>query len=923
MRMSARSLPAGLILISLLLQVVMAGCSPKKNTAVNRGYQGFITKYNILYNGWEHYDRTVGEMEENYEDDYLNRLYVHPSMARRDEGAPQPSGSFERSKEKAIKAIQLRSLKKRPRRTPGRASRDPEYAAWLRRDEYNPEIHKAWMLLGKSRLMNGEPEDAAATFGYVVRHFTWLPATVAEAKVWGARANALAGNWYQSEKLIGSVSPDSPGFGDYSEDYYLTLTDILLSTGREKEAVPALREALRYARGRQKLRLRFLLAQLLQQQGAAQRAYDEYGSIARSHTADYRTRLNARVRQTEVYPSADIRKEVNSLRSMLRFGKNSRYADQLYYAIGNLYLSRGDTVDAIENYKLAINRSERKALEMALARLRLGEVYYALGDYDKAQPQYAAALPLLRSNHPGLDELRRRSNLLDELAAYAQSVALHDSLLHLASLPAKRQLAEARKRVDELRAAEKEAQRAARVEGGGDQPQPLASGAMAPVEFAVNTDKSWYFYNAHARNAGRIEFQRTWGNRKLEDDWRRRNKTSFSFSDEDTAETELSDNKSDADTMSSSGAGFVADDPHTPEYYLRQIPRTEAERKMAHRAIQDGLYNMGIVLKNKFEDHAAARRQLLRLLNEYPDNIYRLDAYHNLLLMAMQDGDTQQAEKYRLLIVSEFADSPLGVAMADPSYMANLGEMGRIQNSLYEKAYGAFLAGERDTVHAVVADVERRFSTSPLMPGFLFLDAAASAAERDSVAFGFRLEQIRQRYPEADVAPLAADWAEGLRQGRKLQSSGVPVRSNVGRYEPQGADTVMVAETDSTLMFSAAEDGPRMLALIWRAGEVNGNQLLYEVARFNFSSFTIRDFDLEQVRLGEYDALLIKGFLSRKDLSAYRRRLPALPAEVEPLAINESDLMLIQSGRRTVNEYRQFLEGQSDMLQQQLLETTE
>lgn len=32
-------------------------------------------------------------------------------------------------------------------------------------------------------------------------------------------------------------------------------------------------------------------------------------------------------------------------------------------------------------------------------------------------------------------------------------------------------------------------------------------------------------------SAGKTEFQRIWGSRKLEDDWRRRNKSGFSMSD--------------------------------------------------------------------------------------------------------------------------------------------------------------------------------------------------------------------------------------------------------------------------------------------------------------------------------------------------------------------------------------------------------
>ena len=52
------------------------------------------------------------------------------------------------------------------------------------------------------------------------------------------------------------------------------------------------------------------------------------------------------------------------------------------------------------------------------------------------------------------------------------------------------------------------------------------SGASAaPTTFQINNDDSWYFYNTATKNAGKTAFQKTWGSRKLEDDWRRRNKT--------------------------------------------------------------------------------------------------------------------------------------------------------------------------------------------------------------------------------------------------------------------------------------------------------------------------------------------------------------------------------------------------------------
>ncbi|MDE6524894.1 MAG: tetratricopeptide repeat protein, partial [Paramuribaculum sp.] len=167
-----------LLLWIMAIAVLLAagGCSTRKNTAANRQYQSFITRYNILFNGDEHYRQTLADMERSYDDDFTRLLPVHPAEARRDPKAPQPQGDFGRSIEKAQKAIRVRSIKKKPRRQAGRRS-DPEYRKWMQREEYNPYLHNAWMLLGRSRYMNGEFLPAATTFMYVANHFSWLPQT--------------------------------------------------------------------------------------------------------------------------------------------------------------------------------------------------------------------------------------------------------------------------------------------------------------------------------------------------------------------------------------------------------------------------------------------------------------------------------------------------------------------------------------------------------------------------------------------------------------------------------------------------------------------------------------------------------------------------------------------------------------------------
>lgn len=226
-----------------LAACLLTGCNAqKKNTAAARQYTAFITRYNIHYNGDKHYKETLADMEAKYEDDYSRHVYMHPIEAKADPKAPQPSGNFDRSIEKAQKAIQIRSIKKKPQRKAGRAS-DPAYKAWLKRDEYNPFIHNSWMLMGRSQYFNGDFLGAAATFFYVVKHFTWLPKTVTEAKIWQAQCY-LALDWlYEAEVILTRIKPADLTSSDLRHLYDFCYADFLVRSKEYAKAVPYLQSA--------------------------------------------------------------------------------------------------------------------------------------------------------------------------------------------------------------------------------------------------------------------------------------------------------------------------------------------------------------------------------------------------------------------------------------------------------------------------------------------------------------------------------------------------------------------------------------------------------------------------------------------------------------------------------------------------------
>ncbi|MDE7375963.1 MAG: tetratricopeptide repeat protein, partial [Muribaculaceae bacterium] len=363
-----------------------------------------------------------------------------------------------------------------------------------------------------------------------------------------------------------------------------------------------------------------------------------------------------------------------------------------------------------------------------------------------------------------------------------------------------------------------------------------------------------------------------------------------------------------------STAMAAAADPHNREYYLAQIPFTDEEKANAHQIIQEGLYNMGITLKDKLEDFPASEAEFGRLLTDYPDNVYRLEIYYNLYLMYMRQGAEAKAEKYRQLIISDFPDSGYALALKNPDYIENLRSMDKRQEELYEQTYQAYLDNRNSEVHAAYAEMMDQYPLSKIMPKFMFLDALAYATEKEPDKFNSVLRDLLDRYPQTDITPIASAWLKGMAQGRKLQeSAGGNARGML--WDIRLTNDSVPADSTAA-QFVIDENAPQLLVLVYPTDSISGNALLYEVARFDFSSFVVKDFDLEMMNFGRLGLIVIRGFDNQKELNHYLSVMAAspnfrMPDGVRPVQISVANFDTLLRQGRSFDEYFRFIDQQT------------
>lgn len=885
-----------LIMITAAAAVVLcSGCTSTRNTAATRNYQAFITHYNIHYNGDKHYRETLEDMERDYRDDFSRILFVHPAEARGVAGVEQPTGDFTRSIEKAQKAIQLRSIKRRP----AGPSSTPAQREWKRRNEYNPFLHNSWLMLGRAEYMNGDFALAANTFLYISRHFKWLPDVVAEARIREAMCYCALDRLYEAETLLAKAARSLPEDKELRRLYLSARSSLLTRRGDYDNAAKTLGELVELSHGKQKTRLRYLLGQTLERSGDRESAYLTFKQIEGSLTTDYATRFNARMAMSAVTPASETDKEIISLKKLLRYGSNAEYLDRIYDAIGNLYLSKGDTAEALNAYTLAVEKSVRHGYDQARARLSAGSLLYDRGRYDLARECYNAALPLLPADHPGIDSIRQRAEALDEIGIYAGDVWLQDSLLALSRLAPDTQLAIARRLANEYRS-----------ESSKDEmPTPTASTYTTIQPPTGNAE--WYFYNPSLVRAGRAQFRKIWGDRPLADNWRnlKPEEHTGSVADQLTGNADTDDEDITVKPN--------RNDPADPQYYLAAIPDTPEKKHAAEKRVEDGLYRIATLLSDRLDDYKAARRTLERLIKRFPKSDKGADAAERLFLMYSREGDSANAERVRQLILSEYSDHAIGRALAQPGYIERKKEAYMSQNALYKRVYAAYLDNDNATVHMLCDSTDSNLAPEIAMH-MRFLNALAYGAEGSSGRFGEGMKELASDFPGTEIAALAAGMLRHMESGLKPgQGSNQNVRPMTRSMQPEADVSADTSDrqicTDS--LFTMEADGAHVVLLLYSPDSISANMLLYDVARYNFNTFAVRDFDLQPMTIGNDTAFAVRDFSSHREAQAYITRITnAMPqifadGSVRPVAISSDDLKALQSRRLSVGHYTHAVEA--------------
>ena len=784
-------------------------CSVEKNTGASRFYQSMTARYNIYFNGNESFKAGLVKISKGYQDDYAEMLrlfeYSDPSTAS------LCSSDMERAIQKASKLISLKSITAKPdfKDSPELSEKDKKF---VERKEFNEWVDDSYLLIGKARFYKHEYKEATSVFNYCITDAN-DPLIKTEAVIWLARIFNETGNYNESYRLINGIDNATDFSKSFKSMYYTTLSDLFIKQKRYQEAIDPMKKAINVVSGkRTRYRLTYLLAQIYEKTGDGARATDLYRQVVKMNPP-YEVEFNARINIAGVFDvnsgnPQEIRKE---LERMLNDSKNNEYQDQIYFAFGNISMKEGKESEALGYFRKSAIAKSQNQNQKGRSYLALAGYYFKKPDYMKAATYYDSAVYFLNQKYPDYLAIKTKSQNLNSLVSQLKIIQREDSLQKVARMtePERNAL------IASIIAKTIKDQSEGRGSANSDR-YNLGQYYENERRFQGNIDQEgkWYFYNQTALTFGRTEFHKRWGDRKLEDNWRRSDKTRIN-------NVQASNNPNEA-TLHGSDTLAAEKDFKKPQFYLKNLPLKDSLIVVSNDKIAVAMLNAGKAYAENIPDITRATETFELLIKRFPSSELIPESLYNLYNV-YKEGNKAKSETYREHLLQKYPDNEFARILSDPGYYEKKMAELKLAEKTYEDAYAAYTSEKFNDAISISDDALKKYPQNQLAPKFLLVRAYSVGKVTDERKFREELNNLIKLWPQTSESKKASDIIAYLNQ--KTPELKVEEDKKV-------AEEIYTSDTTSNHVFVLIISDPAF----------NLNQASFDVISYNIDNFTNKNY---------------------------------------------------------------------------------
>tara|TARA_B100001741_G_scaffold311327_1_gene312237 strand:+ start:18717 stop:21296 length:2580 start_codon:yes stop_codon:yes gene_type:complete len=836
----------------LFAMLIFSSCKTTKNRFLNKAYHKTTTRYNWYFNALQSFNSAVNKIESTHKDDFNELLTIYPLGTEKDAQSAAPQ------LDKALKKCALAISK---------------HSMLIKGQEHNSWIDDCYLLIGKAYFYKKEYIKSIEAFRLVNRQFEGQNSSY-EAKIWLVKAFTETMEFSSAELVLEDVLSDEKFPIKLNKDLALAVAHYYIKQKNYDPAFSELLEAISLVnKKREKARYLYILAQLHFSQKNYSAATDNFSKVVRI-SPDYEMTFNSKINRARSFNTSSIGSEQieGELLKMLKDDKNKEFLDVIYFGLAELSNRQGKIKEASSFYAKSVGTSINNDAQKALSSHVLADIYYTQQNYRNSQAYYDTAVAFMSANNDKFELASNRQKTLTELITNLNIIKHQDSIQRVALMPENERLAFIDKiiqKVEENEKQQRQLENSRRLENNFFN-DPIKNNSFNRMN--QNRGGGWYFDNPNTLSFGLSDFSRKWGNRKLEDDWRRSDKTTTSVE------------------------GAVADssieknfDPKSRESYLRELPLTIEDISESNNKIVSAYFNAGLVYREKLFDLSQSIKTFKKLNERFPKNTNRPTVLYLLYRLNKDSDNILEASEYKKLLIEEFPNSDYAKLINNPDYADKLSQLNKELNQQYEKAYQLYVDSRFEDCISLCNFINQNDQSNFLFPDFELLKTIAKASRMNKKEYIGALSLIEKKYPQHSVSKSAKEILYYLQQ-QEIEASSTKTTRATYLYKPDAGHYFILLFKEFDLEVSIAKSTfSNYHAEYYRLERLNVSDLLFDE---HTHMITVREFpnksramsyyksfvegDVRGVFGENYDAFIIASpnfptFFKNRDIDGYKK----------------------------------------------------
>lgn len=776
----------------------LGACSSQRDTFTNRVFHNLTSHYNAYFLADTKIKEAENQVLENYKEDYTQVLPVFiPIDSTTIQGRKV---SLDSARELSSKAIDWHRISK-----------------W---------VDDSYFLIGKIDYLQARTDDAKNAFRYVnsqskdkdLRH----KALISLLRLYIDQQSIEDANF-----TIDYLSKETEISTENTFELYKTLAYYYETRADQNGVIGALDRAVNYTSDKkERSRLYFILAQRYQREGIDALAFDYFQKSLEGNPPYERAFFATLYAQqvAELNASKDLKKVRNYYEGLYEDPKNKDLKDVVLFERALFEEKQNDIPLTLQLLHQAAKESG------SIPRLK-GYIYQKLADikfnqfkdYRATKYYLDSALTFIKTEDPVAKQLTEKKTSLDTYVFHFERIEKNDSLIQLASLPEEEQVLRAQKFI------EAEKQRLAELKDKSETPKPTSIFDNLLAFGDKGTGSTFYFDNSNALQQGAIEFVRTWGNRPLQDNWRRKADLSLAASQLPNSDGSI--------VLQEGNASSDSTNIPSVETLLSSIPKSPEQLEKSNSELEESYFELGKVLYLQLKEPKRSQQYLERLVQQYPKTVKKPEAYYLLYLgqkELMGDFNT-----YTQLLNLEFPESPYTFSVNNPE--ASVGNKASLESAKgYEQAYEAYYAGNYTQARELIFATLEKYPLTRNTEKLLLLNAMVSGKLESKEQFKSKLVAFIQNSKEAELLTLAKAMLQPLLSQEELDKKTNSAPS-VGESltTPKESEKEKISENEAKKSpYKATDDQTHIFVLALSPADVEtAKNLMSDLETFHSQSF--------------------------------------------------------------------------------------